>query len=88
MDNKLKIFHVMGMYEYSSWIENREIVNTIDDADIVFFEGGEDVTPFLYGAKTNGLSYFNTARDEYEITMFKKAVNLGKFIWGTCRGLS
>jgi putative glutamine amidotransferase len=84
--DKLKIYVVGADYSYVRFLE-QEIVNTIQEADIVFFTGGEDVTPSLYGAKTNRLSYYNTDRDDYEIKIFKKALALDKYMIGVCRGL-
>jgi anthranilate/para-aminobenzoate synthase component II len=83
--DKLKIYVVGADYSYVRFLE-QEIVNTIQEADIVFFTGGEDVTPSLYGAKTNRLSYYNTDRDDYEMKIFKKALALDKYIIGVCRG--
>lgn len=82
---KTKIF-LIGGEGYVNWMENIELVDSIKDSDVVFFTGGEDVSPSLYGHE-NLKSYINTNRDEYEVRMFNKALELGKKIFGVCRGL-
>lgn len=82
----LKVYHVQGWTEYSNWFPNRILVDTIEEADVVVFEGGEDVDPSLYGENRHHTTYSNIKRDEYEKFVFAKALKLGKHIWGTCRG--
>jgi len=85
MKNKVKIYHA-GSRNYSNWVPNREIVDTIEEADVVWLEGGEDVHPSIYGEKVSEFVATNLHRDMREKAIFEKAVKLGKKIFGTCRG--
>ena len=84
---KVKIFVVGGATEYASWIDNHVLVDSIEDADIVLFTGGEDVTPSLYGCKKHPRTSCNTHRDFEEKTVFEK-IREDQFIIGICRGLT
>ena len=91
MQNKekkvLKIYVVGGDNIYASWIKQEyEIIKRLEDADLVIFTGGEDVNPSLYNVEPHRTTYFNGVRDLYEEIEFNKAVKLGKFITGICRG--
>jgi gamma-glutamyl-gamma-aminobutyrate hydrolase PuuD len=82
----MKIFHVNNQTEYSNWIPNAEISDDIQTADLVLFEGGEDVTPLIYGEPIGKHTSFNTKRDVKEVEIFAHALQLGKPILGVCRG--
>lgn len=56
-------------------------------ADLVVFSGGSDVHPSLYGEKPIPGCYFNERRDEYEKMIYEKCLELGKPMFGICRGL-
>lgn len=88
MEYNLKIYVVGGDINYTNWIPNAIIVNTIEESDIVFFTGGEDVSPWVYGKKQSRLCYTNEIRDITEIKIFNEAIKLNKFILGVCRGLN
>lgn len=82
----MKIFLANNWNHYASWL-NGEIVDNIADADVVLFEGGVDVDPRLYGDRIGRHTDTpNTERDEREMKLFKKAVELNKKILGICRG--
>lgn len=81
----IKIYHVQKNAAYSRWIENRELVTDPKDADIIFFEGGEDVDPDLYGQKVGKYTSYNRSRDDYEKDIFEQFPTKLKF--GVCRGL-
>jgi gamma-glutamyl-gamma-aminobutyrate hydrolase PuuD len=81
----IKIYHVQKNANYSSWIQNRELVTDPKDADIIFFEGGEDVDPSLYGQKIGKHTSFNRIRDDHEKEIFEQFPT--KLKWGTCRGV-
>lgn len=83
----MKIFLAQGWVAYTNWLPNVEIVQTIEEADVVMFEGGTDVDPALYG-ETRGIhtDRSDVARDLREHEMFRTAVRLGKKIIGICRG--
>lgn len=84
----MKVFLVDGQTSYLSWIPNAQRVRRIEEADLVLFEGGEDVSPNLYGEPVHPATYISPNRDKAEVALFKKAHSLGKKLLGICRGLS
>lgn len=83
-----KIFVVGGANHYANWIKDHELVHDVKSADIVFFTGGEDVDPSMYGCQ-NLNAFSNIARDVEEKAIFEEAVkNKTKLILGVCRGLN
>lgn len=84
----MKVFIVGGGYSYAKMYENfgDTLVNNIEDADIVQFTGGEDVTPSWYGEHEHPSTYSNIHRDIREKAAFERAVKFGKFCVGICRG--
>lgn len=84
----MKVYVVGGSNWYASFLDDSEIVRKMDEADVVLFTGGEDITPKLYGAKPHVTSSFNTIRDDFEISEYNKALELDnvKLIIGVCRG--
>ncbi len=82
----MKIFYSSGDSTYGNWIPDSEKVHTIEESDLVLFTGGEDVTPSYYKEEAHRQTYYNTRRDEIEIAMFKRAIELNKPILGVCRG--
>lgn len=63
-----------------------EIANDINDADLVQFTGGSDVTPSLYGETKHHTTWNDPNRDEYEQSIYKLAIALGLPCAGICRG--
>jgi putative glutamine amidotransferase len=57
----------------------------VEEADLVIFTGGEDISPEIYGQK-NTYSTVNTTRDNAEIAILKCALSLNRKILGVCRG--
>lgn len=87
VDNKkIKVFVVGTATSYARWL-NHELVSKMEDADLVLFTGGEDINPKLYGQSSGEFTHFNIHRDLMEVESAKKAIALGKNIWGTCRGI-
>ena len=80
-----KIFVVGPEKHYSKWIENHELTDNLDEADIVMFTGGEDVDPSFYGCRPHRYTYYNTLRDEREKAIFDK-VRPDQLCVGICRG--
>lgn len=85
MKKTFKVYVVGEQKNYANFLFDFVLVDNIEDADIVIFTGGEDVDPSLYGAQCHETTYFNKARDEYEISMFKK-IRDDQFVIGICRG--
>lgn len=71
--------------EYANWCQGR-IVRSIEEANIVLFTGGEDVTPELYGKKAHPTTGNNRMRDVEELEAFKAAREMDKPMLGICRG--
>lgn len=71
---------------YANWLPNAEIVKSIQEADLVLFSGGEDVTPSYYGQKEGSQTYSNVARDKKEAEWYIRAIKAGKPMLGICRG--
>jgi hypothetical protein len=82
----IKIFHAQGWSNYSNWVPERKIVRTIREADLVWFEGGDDVSPSFYGQKKHRTTQNNLQRDIVEQKMFNEARELGIKCIGSCRG--
>lgn len=83
----MKIFLINGSKNYANWLQdkNTEFVNSVEEADLVIGEGGSDVNPQYYG-QPNLYSMVNPQKDEYEYSMYKKAISLEKPILGICKG--
>ena len=62
------------------------IVDSIEDADIIQFTGGEDVSPVLYGEESHPTTWASYPRDQYEMDIYTKCLDLGKGMVGICRG--
>lgn len=82
---KKRIYIVGPAKLYSKWIQNHELVDNLEDADIVMFTGGEDVTPSLYNAHQHPTTYSNIQRDLEEKAIFEK-VKPTQLCIGICRG--
>lgn len=82
----IKVYVVGRGIGYARWIENKELVNNIEEADVVLFTGGEDVNPALYGAQPHPSTYFTPQRDAAEVDAFNK-MRPGQVALGICRGL-
>jgi GMP synthase-like glutamine amidotransferase len=80
-----KIYTVGPEWGYTNWMEG-EGVDNMEDADLVVFTGGEDVTPILYGAKRHPTTGGNLRRDAKEVDEFTRAKRLDKKMIGICRG--
>lgn len=87
----MKILVVGGNVQYTSWIRGfvefiEPSLQNVEKADVIYFTGGEDCDPSIYGCSRNSKTNSNLKRDQVEIKYYKKAVELGKFMIGTCRG--
>ena len=87
----MKILVVGGSKHYTSWIDRAiefldEKIENVKEADLLFFTGGEDVSPELYNQKKHPKTYCNKTRDDYEIKFYKEALLHGINIIGVCRG--
>ena len=83
----MKVYVVGGSIGYSRWIDNCELVNHPDKAEIILFTGGEDVDPSVYGCKKHPTTYSNINRDLQEKEVFDH-IKPNQLAVGICRGLS
>ena len=82
----MKVYVVGSGLSYARWIDGVQIVNDINDANIVFFTGGCDVSPELYGCKRHYSTWDYPSRDAMEVAAFRK-MRPDQLAFGTCRGL-
>ena len=75
--------HFRSMFETK--IEIASTKESIRNADVVIFTGGEDISPAIYGEE-NKSSYTNEERDARELEILVYALKLNKKIVGVCRG--
>lgn len=81
----MKVFVVGGAVNYASFLEDVELVDSLDKAEVVLFTGGEDVTPSYYGCKKHPTTYNNLSRDKKEKEIFNK-ITKDQVCLGICRG--
>ncbi len=83
-----KVFIVNTNAQYDKmWLDlGFTIVASIEDADIVQFTGGSDVSPALYGQHKGERTHSNIGRDAQEVYSFIKAHEAGLPMVGICRG--
>lgn len=80
---------VLGDYLYKEFFQNIgfDLTESLDDANLVVFTGGTDVSPSLYGESRHYLtSVSDTVRDEFEVSVFNRAMELKIPKFGICRG--
>lgn len=73
---------VVAMFLARGW----EVVVDVEDADLLVFTGGEDVSPELYGEYCHATVFPSYYRDQDEMAVFKYAKELGVPMAGICRG--
>ena len=84
---KLKVYVVGDQTNYANFItKDYSLVKTMNEADIIIFTGGEDVSPEIYGEQSGEFTNSNLERDEYEASEFGNAKKLNRLIIGICRG--
>lgn len=88
-DKKLKVFIEGGDRNYATLASNfgEECMNA-EEADIVFFTGGADVSPSLYGEKELSTTHVNPDRDRHEVSLYQRLQldNKKRAYLGVCRG--
>ncbi|MFW6226093.1 MAG: gamma-glutamyl-gamma-aminobutyrate hydrolase family protein [bacterium] len=67
-------------------IKFKDFLESAEKADLVYFDGGEDVSPSLYGDKELSITYSNYKRDLEEVKVYALAKNLDIPCLGVCRG--
>lgn len=83
-----KVYIVGWDYSISDMFLRRgwKLVDNTNDADLIQFTGGEDVTPSYYDEEAHARTYCNPRRDYIEFNLFKQCVIDGKALTGICRG--
>jgi len=84
-----RVFIIDSNAQYVSMFEEHNdytVVGAYDEADLIQFTGGSDVTPSYYGEKAHPTTYNNPARDEEESIIFRQAFLRNTPIAGICRG--
>jgi len=71
-----------SMFKANGWVA----VDHLEDADLVQFCGGADVSPSLYGEGLHHTTRVNSARDKYEATVFEWCFEHNVPMAGICRG--
>lgn len=79
------VWCVDGSWDYMNWCQAAP-ANSMEEATVVLFEGGSDVSSWVYNRRPHPSSYHDANRDRREIEVFKKARAMGKPMVGTCRG--
>lgn len=80
-----KIYVVGSQKNYADWLL-LDLVDSVEEADLVMFTGGEDVNPSLYGELVGKYTGISKTRDNYEIEVYNKCIELDKKMIGICRG--
>lgn len=75
-------YNISRMFNSYGWGWTREP----QDADLIQFTGGADVSPSLYGEKKHHTTYNDTERDYAEAGFFAIAQRLAIPMAGICRG--
>jgi hypothetical protein len=68
------------------WMPFHSFIQTPCEADLVYFSGGEDVSPSLYGEQKLKYTFCNYYRDKLELKVYSKAKELKIPQLGVCRG--
>lgn len=86
-NKKVKVFvegndySIVNMFQANDWFVTRNL----EEADLVCFQGGADVSPELYGEPNTG-SYNQWDIDFLSLVLYNNAKRLGIPMVGICRG--
>ena len=86
MKAKVLIVHTSMLYERMFQSEGWEIVRTIEEANLIQFTGGADVSPYLYGQKKHPKTNNNLERDKKEAIIYSIGIKESLPMAGICRG--
>lgn len=85
----IKVLIVGGGFGYYSRLfleRGFALTNNYDEADLIQFTGGEDVSPELYGEEVHPATHFSAHRDARESAVFDIMKQRGVPMVGICRG--
>jgi gamma-glutamyl-gamma-aminobutyrate hydrolase PuuD len=89
METRMKsVYIVDSSYAYEKFFKflGWEVVFSLSQANLVCFTGGEDVSPYLYGAVEHRYTHYNRSRDVKEMGIYNAAQQLNIPCVGICRG--
>jgi len=72
----------MSMMKLAGWT----LVDNVEDADLVMFTGGSDVSPDMYGEGEHPRTYSDSNRDAYDFSVYIEAKEASTPMVGICRG--
>jgi len=83
---KKRVYIVMGSQGYNNMFaaNGYDIAMTPDEADLICFTGGEDVSPMLYEMPKHPSTHCNPVRDQSESDLYHNYYNTPMV--GICRG--
>ena len=81
----MKVFVAGGALNYANFLEDVSLVDKVEDAEVVVFTGGEDISPDLYNCEPHPTTYCNPSRDLADKEIFKSIKN-NQIALGICRG--
>lgn len=81
----MKVFVAGGELSYANFLEEVSFVDKIEEAEVVLFTGGADVTPYLYGCKQHHTTNCNPSRDLADKEIFNQ-IKENQVALGICRG--
>lgn len=83
-----KVLILCSSFDYRNLFESLglEVTTVLEEASLVCFTGGEDVSPSLYGDKAHETTFNSTYRDKIEQEVFNLAEALSLPMVGICRG--
>lgn len=85
-----KVIIVGGDYSYDILFKNRGFevthIRDMENADLLCFTGGEDVSPSLYNHSAHSTTWPSPSRDKTEVAIWQAAKGLLKPCVGICRG--
>lgn len=70
------------LFKLDGW----EMAKSLKEADLLSFQGGEDICPDLYNEPAHPKTYYDKTRDNMEVAQFNIGLALGKPMVGICRG--
>ena len=83
---RVKIYHSNTSYNKLFTEGGYTLVDSLEDADLIVFTGGADVTPSMYGEKSHPKTYSEPSRDRAEELVWVESQERGIPAVGICRG--
>ena len=85
--SKHKIFMVNGDFNYASWMPfDCSFTNDKSEASIAIWEGGADVSPWVYGQKSGSFTNFNDSSSKLELEAWNYFKDKDVLKIGVCKG--